>query len=122
MTDKQTLKQLAERYKEMCNSPFSDGYTFRAFEGRCEENGYTIEDVRNYIEKEKQNRKVERAESIESLKEQLKVKEKKLNKIKEILEIHKDNKCAICHKFDECFEHPYCDNIILQIIEDKNNE
>ena len=52
---------------------------------------------------------------------QLKAKEKKLDKIKEILEIHKDNKCAICPKFDECFEHPSCDNIILQIIEDKVN-
>lgn len=39
-----------------------------------------------------------------------------LTEIKEILEIHKDNKCAICPKFDECFEHPSCDNIILQKI------
>lgn len=39
-----------------------------------------------------------------------------LIEIKEILEIHKDNKCAICPKFDECFEHPSCDNIILQKI------
>lgn len=83
MTDKQTLKQLAERYKEMCNNPYADGYTFRAFEGRCEENGYTIEDVRNYIEKEKQNRKVKRAESIKSLKEQLKAKEKECEEWKQ---------------------------------------
>ena len=39
-----------------------------------------------------------------------------LTEIKEILGIHKDNKCAICPKFDECFEHPSCDNIILQKI------
>ena len=42
-------------------------------------------------------------------------------KIKEILEIHKDNRCAICPKFDECFEQPSCDNVILQIIEGKEN-
>lgn len=58
MTDKQIIKKLAERYKEMCNSPFADGYTFKAFEGRCAEQGFTIDDVRNYIEKEKQERKV----------------------------------------------------------------
>ena len=46
----------------------------------------------------------------------------KLEKIKEIVEIHKDEKCAVCPKFDECFEHPSCDNVILQIIEDKANE
>ena len=45
----------------------------------------------------------------------------KLEKIKEIVEIHKDEKCAICPKFDECFEHPSCDNVILQIIEGKDN-
>lgn len=39
-----------------------------------------------------------------------------LAEIKEIAEIHKDNKCAICPKFDECFEHPFCDDIILQKI------
>lgn len=45
-----------------------------------------------------------------------------LAEIKEILEIHKDNKCAICPKFDECFEHPSCDNIILQKISKIENE
>lgn len=54
MTDKRIIKKLAKRYKEMCNSPFADGYTFKAFEGRCAEQGFTIDDVRNYIEKEKQ--------------------------------------------------------------------
>lgn len=53
---------------------------------------------------------------------ELKRKEQKLAKIKEILEIHKDNKCVICPKFDECFEQPSCDNVILQIIEGKENE
>ena len=47
---------------------------------------------------------------------------KALEEIKEILEIHKDNKCAICPKFDECFEHPSCDNIILQKISKIENE
>ena len=45
-----------------------------------------------------------------------------LTEIKEILEIHKDNKCAICSKFDECFEHPSCDNIILQKISEVIDE
>lgn len=48
--------------------------------------------------------------------------EKIIAEIKEILEIHKDNKCAICPKFDECFEHPSCDNVILQIIGGKDND
>lgn len=48
-------------------------------------------------------------------------KEQKLEKIKEILEIHKEDKCTICPKFDECFEQPSCDNVILQIIEGKEN-
>lgn len=52
--------------------------------------------------------------------DQLKANNEKLKQtlaeIKEILEIHKDDKCAICPKFDECFEHPSCDNIILQKI------
>ena len=47
---------------------------------------------------------------------------KALEEIKEILEIHKDDKCAICPKFDECFEHPSCDNIILQKISEIENE
>lgn len=81
MTDKQIIKQLAERYKEMCESPFADGYTFRAFEGRCAEQGFTIDDVKNYIEKEKQERKAKRTESIKSLKEQLKRKEQELENI-----------------------------------------
>lgn len=54
-------------------------------------------------------------------KEQLAREKQKLGKIKEILKIHKDSKCAICPKFDECFDHPSCDNIILQIIDSKDN-
>lgn len=81
MTDKKMIKQLAERYKEMCRSPFADGYTFRAFEGRCAEQGFTIDDIKNYIEKEKQERKTKRTESIKSLKEQLKRKEQDLENI-----------------------------------------
>lgn len=60
-------------------------------------------------------------ESCKKCEDDLKAKEQKLEKIKEILEIHKDNRCAICPKFDECFEQPSCDNIILQIIESKEN-
>lgn len=52
---------------------------------------------------------------------QLAREKQKLGKIKEILKIHKDSKCAICPKFDECFDHPSCDNIILQIIDSKDN-
>ena len=83
MTDKQIIKKLAKRYKEMCESPFADGYTFKAFEGRCAEQGFTIDDVRNYIEKEKQEQKAEQDESIESLKEQLKRKEQECEELKE---------------------------------------
>lgn len=50
---------------------------------------------------------------------QLAREKQKLSKIKEIIEIHKDSKCAICPKFDECFDHPSCDNVILQIIDSK---
>ena len=50
---------------------------------------------------------------------QLAREKQKLRKIKEIIEIHKDSKCAICPKFDECFDHPSCDNVILQIIDSK---
>lgn len=60
-------------------------------------------------------------ESCKRCEDDLKAKEQKLEKIKEILEIHKDDKCTICHKFDECFEQPSCDNVILQIIEGKEN-
>ena len=81
MTDKQIIKKLAERYKEICKNPFADGDTFKAFEGRCAEQGFTIDDVRNYIEKEKQERKAKRAESIKSLKQQLKRKEQELRNI-----------------------------------------
>lgn len=83
MTDKQIIKKLAERYKEMCESPFADGYTFKAFEGRCAEQGFTIDDVRNYIEKEKQDRKVKPTESIKSLKEQLARKTQECEELKE---------------------------------------
>lgn len=75
MTDKQIIKQLAERYKEICRSPFADGYTFTAFDGECAKKGFTRDDIKNYIEKEKQERKVKRTESIKSLKEQLKAKQ-----------------------------------------------
>lgn len=82
MADKHIIKKLAERYKEICKNPFADGYTFKAFEGRCAEQGFTIDDVRNYIEKEKQERKAKRAESIKSLKEQLKRKEQECEELK----------------------------------------
>ena len=82
MTDKQIIKQLADRYKELCRSPFADGYTFTAFEGKCAEKGFTIDDVKNYIEKEKQERKAKRTKSIKSLKEQLKAKEQECEELK----------------------------------------
>ena len=92
MTDKQIIKQLAERYKEICRSPFADGYTFTAFDGECAKKGFTRDDMKNYIEKEKQERKAKRTESIKSLKEALKAKEQEcelltstLTEIKEYL-------------------------------------
>ena len=85
MTDKQIIKQLAERYKEICRSPFADGYTFRAFDGECAEKGFTIDDIKNYIEKEKQEQKAKLTESIKSLKEQRKRKEQECEKLKQAL-------------------------------------
>lgn len=96
MTDKQIIKKLAERYKEMCESPFADGYTFKAFEGRCAEQGFTIDDVINYIEKEKQGRKAKRAESIKSLKEQLKLKEQECKELKNLLKVRIEDLCDSC--------------------------
>ena len=85
MTDKQIIKQLAEQYKELCRSPFSDGYTFTAFYGECAKKGFTRDDIHNYIEKEEQERTAKRTESIKSLKEQLKVKEQECNRYKQML-------------------------------------
>lgn len=96
MTDKPIIKQLAERYKEMRESPFADGYTFKAFEGRCAEQGFTIDDVRNYIEKEKQERKAKRTESIKSLKEQLKLKEQECKELKSLLKVRIEDLCDSC--------------------------
>ena len=58
----------------------------------------------------------------EGLKAENKKLKQTLTEIKEILEIHKDNKCAVCPNFDECVEHPYCDNKILQKISEAINE
>ena len=96
MTDKQIIKQLAERYKEICRSPFADGYTFRAFDGECAEKGFTIDDIKNYIEKEKQERKAKRTESIKSLKEQLKLKKQECEELKKILKVRIEDLCDSC--------------------------
>lgn len=96
MTDKQTIKQLAERYKEMCRSPFADGYTFRAFDGECAEKGFTSDDIKNYIEKEKQERKAKRTESIKSLKEQLKLKKQECDELKKLLKVRIEDLCDSC--------------------------
>ena len=96
MTDKQIIKQLAERYKEMCRSPFADGYTFRAFDGECAEKGFTSDDIKNYIEKEKQERKAKRTESIKSLKEQLKLKEQECDELKKLLKVRIEDLCDSC--------------------------
>lgn len=90
MTDKQMIKKLAERYKEICRNPFADGYTFRAFDGECAEKGFTSDDIKNYIEKEKQERKVKRTESIKSLKEQLKLKKQALDEIENYVRDNSD--------------------------------
>ena len=86
MTDKQIIKQLAERYKEICRSPFADGYTFTAFDGECAKKGFTRDDIKIYIKKEKQERKAKRTENIKSLKEALKAKEQECERTKERLE------------------------------------
>ena len=91
MTDKQIIKQLAERYKEICRSPFADGYTFTAFDGECAKKGFTRDDIKNYIEKEKQERKAKRTESIKSLKEALKAKEQECEELKGGLQILEEN-------------------------------
>lgn len=96
MADKQIIKQLAERYKEICRSPFADGYTFRAFDGECAEKGFTSDDIKNYIEKEKQERKAKRTESIKSLKEQLKLKKQECDELKKILKVRIEDLCDSC--------------------------
>ena len=96
MTDKQIIKQLVERYKEICRSPFADGYTFRAFDGECAEKGFTSDDIKNYIEKEKQERKAKRTESIKSLKEQLKLKKQECEELKKILKVRIEDLCDSC--------------------------
>lgn len=96
MTDKQIIKQLAERYKEICRSPFADGYTFRAFDGECAEKGFTSYDIKNYIEKEKQERKAKRTESIKSLKEQLKLKKQECEELKKLLKVRIEDLCDSC--------------------------
>lgn len=78
---------------------------------------------KNWQRKEQENKALREEKAYtdmacELLQKQLKRKEQK---IKQILEIHKENKCAICPKFDECFEQPSCDNVILRIIEGKDN-
>lgn len=45
-------------------------------------------------------------------------KEQKLEKIKEIINTHKQNRCKACSEFDNCLGHPYCDEVILKIIEE----
>ena len=96
MTNKQIIKQLVERYKEICKSPFADGYTFRAFDGECAEKGFTSDDIKNYIEKEKQERKAKRTESIKSLKEQLKLKKQECEELKKILKVRIEDLCDSC--------------------------
>ena len=96
MTNKQIIKQLAERYKEICRSPFADDYTFRAFDGECAEKGFTIDDIKNYIEKEKQERKTKRTESIKSLKEQLKLKKQECEELKNLLKVRIEDLCDSC--------------------------
>ena len=96
MANKKIIKQLVERYKEICRSPFADGYTFRAFEGECAEKGFTIDDIKNYIEKEKQERKAKRTESIKSLKEQLKLKEQECKELKNLLKVRIEDLCDSC--------------------------
>lgn len=43
-------------------------------------------------------------------------KEQILKEIKEILEIHKEQRCITCKYYDNCCN---CDDTLLQIIEDK---
>ena len=95
------IKQLAERYKEICRSPFADGYTFTAFDGECAKKGFTRDDIKNYIEKEKQERKAKRTENIKSLKEQLKAKEQECEKWKNAYEVIED---ALAESEEYCEE------------------
>ena len=130
MTDKQVLKQLAKRYKEICRSPFADGYTFRAFDGECAEKGFTIEDIKNYIEKEKQERKAKLTESIKSLKEQRKRKE---NELEELRQYH--NKCCeefkkekqdLIDKYNQLsinfYNGDYCNTVHCSLLKSKEKE
>ena len=54
----------------------------------------------------------------EYLYKELEKAEQKLEKIKEIVNTHKQNRCKACSEFDKCLGHPYCDEVILKIIEE----
>ena len=58
--------------------------------------GFTIDDIKNYIEKEKQERKAKRTESIKSLKEQLKLKEQECKELKNLLKVRIEDLCDSC--------------------------
>lgn len=53
---------------------------------------------------------------MENLHKQLKRNEQKLEKVKKVVTIHKEQRCITCEYYDDCVN---CDDILLQIIEDK---
>lgn len=45
--------------------------------------------------------------------------EQKLAKVKEVVITHKEQRCKTCIYYDDCFD---CDNVLLKIIEGKEND
>lgn len=123
MTDKQIIIDGAD--VSNCKRRIGKDNFCRYYKRPCAENNYNCI-WKKYLRKEQECEKLKKQLTLFmngdyckngcSLKQQLDQLKQTLTEIKKILEIHKDNKCAICPKFDECFEHPSCDNIILQKI------
>ena len=116
MTNKeQIIKQLAERYKKICKDPLVGSYTLVVFDNECAKKGFTIDDIKNYIEKEKQEQKVEQTESIKSLKEQLARKTQECKELKGYIQEREvwGDQCEFCKHNDKenCHQNIILDNL-----------
>lgn len=94
----------------------------RYYKRPCAENNYNCiwkKYYRKEIECEELKDKIkfteDYIETVENARDEL---EQKLEKIKEIVNTHKQNKCITCSYFDNCLGHPYCDEVISKIIEE----
>lgn len=63
MEKEEKLKKLLSRLRDLRQSPYSDGYTMKTFEGECERQGCTYDEVIQYEEQKKQERKEKRMQN-----------------------------------------------------------